>query len=109
MAISYQVTKTLLNRLLADYGELDKRLDLHPSDAAEQIKNYVHERIQHLKGMAQEAAQGRVVSSDMRATARGLKLELRAAQRNWQRHLVTESRLRRRQKKIAYFSPNFAA
>ncbi len=108
MIITYQVSKTLVERLLTEYKELDTLLKLHPSDAAEQIKGYVHERMQHLDGLTRQPSLGDAASSDMRATVRGLKLELRAAQRNWKRHLVTEARLRR-PKKTDRLSPDFAA
>lgn len=108
MAISYQVTKTLFERVLSDYDELNEVLNLHPSATANQLKEFVSERIQTIHQLATQIQMDGFAFEDMHRITRRLKLELRTAQRSWKRHLVTEARLNQH-KKISDFAPNFAA
>ena len=108
MIIDYLVSKTLFDRILGGYEELDKTLALHPSASADKIKDFVGEHIRQVRLFRDEVLAGGEVRPDMHEAARKMKLELRSAQRTWQRHLVTEARVRRL-RNPDYFSPNFAA
>lgn len=101
MQLSHLVSSTFLNRLLADYTELERSLELHPSEQAEKLKATVRGRITALT----ENSRGSALNS------RALKLELRSLQRTWTRHLVTTARLnrQRRERKNEFLEPIAAA
>ena len=108
MEISYQVTKALIDRVLADYCDLDKVVCLRSEDAPDGLKEFVRNRIGRVERLAAQAKMDGFVLMDMHNTMREMKLELRSAQRSWKRYLVTEARLRRF-RKSEYFSPDIAA
>ncbi len=108
MEISYQVTKTLIDRILSEYCELDKALRLHSDESPHEIKGFVRERIGRVESIAAQAKMDGFVLMDRHKMMRMMKLELRSTQRSWKRHLVTEARLRR-YKKSEYVSPDIAA
>jgi len=107
MFVSQQVSKSFLDRVLADYQDLYQSLQLSPSNEAQDMRKLVRTKLDAIAAMKACSGEGTLDSQ----LQRSLKLELRSAQRTWMRHLVTSARLSRQRKERSsdYLMPVAAA
>jgi len=107
MFVSQQVSKSFFDRITAEYTELIQSFELHPTAIAGEMKRVVRSQLDSVLAMKARSGEGALDPQ----VQRKLKLELRAAQRNWTRHLVTSARLRRQRKNrmVSYLTPIVAA
>ena len=107
MFVSQQVSKSFLERVIADYQDLDQSLQLNPSTDAQDMRRLIRAKMDTIVAMKASSGDG-ILDSQLQRT---LKLELRSAQRTWTRHLVTSARLSRqsRERSSDYLSPVAAA
>lgn len=107
MFVSHQVSKSFLERLIADYQDLYQSLQLVPSDTALEMRRLVRIKLEAILSMKASSGEG-CLEPQLQRT---LKLELRSSQRAWTRHLVTSARLKRQRadSSAAYMTPVAAA
>lgn len=107
MFVSQQVSKSFLDRVIANYQELYQSVQLHPSDEAQEMRRLVRMKLEAISAMKASTGEG-ALDPQLQRT---LKLELRSVQRTWTRHLVTTARLNRQRqtRSSAFLSPVVAA
>lgn len=113
LEISNQLVKPLLARIVHDYGSLYEDLKNHGSEEASLLRSEIRARVAQIEGLDVYKAMEMVTFNEvqnekLRDILRNLKLELRFMRRKWQRHKISENRVRRNKEKRAYVS-TFAA
>jgi hypothetical protein len=91
MGIGNLLVNSLKGRLLDEYRDLDRQINGNPSEEVSRLKSFIRKKIQVIEGLDTP------VQNDSHAVFRQLKLELRFAQRSWQRQRLNELRFKKSQ------------
>lgn len=92
MGISYQMKKSLLDRIIREYEMLGVELDAFSDNEAQRMKAYVRTQTERIAEFYQ-FSRWEDSSRDLHQIVREMKLELRTSQRKWRKHLVTQARM----------------
>ena len=115
MEISQMLLMPSIERLSEEFHELDRELVNEESEAVLQLKGIIQRKLRQLQMLKvavsyldNAADNNNIVPSDLHASFRRLKLELRFARRKWKRLLSNEIRFQKSQEKRVHVS-TFAA
>jgi len=115
MKISNQLLEPLLNRIAAEYLELEDLVSGEFSEEAAGLRSFIDKKSRQIETvrvslayLQQSGFHDIEGEPDLRDVLRQLKLELRFTRRRWKRYLVNRERIRRNQERRTHV-PTFAA
>ncbi len=113
MEINTQLIKPLVDRLYDDYQQLAGELPLRSNEEIQKLRIFLQKKIHQIETLntaisSLSAEPQRPLYPNLQDQLRDLKLQLRFAQRRWQRERLNENRFRKNQRSNSLLA-SFAA
>ncbi len=107
MEINTQLIKPLVDRLYGDYQQLAGELPLRSNEEIQKLKTFLQKKIHQIEtlnsGFVSSGSESqKVLYPSLHDQLRDLKLQLRFAQRRWQRERLNENRFRKNRQSAAF-------